>query len=80
MAFSARTATFNELKFSTLLFVRLGTCLATLPILGMIAVIQTFVYPDARIEHLVWTSMLLLLLTRGGGAVPADHFMPNVWV
>jgi len=39
--------------FSTLLFLGLGTRLATLPFLGMIAVIQTFVYQNAWIEHLV---------------------------
>ncbi len=71
----ARIATFNELTFSTLLFLGLATRLATLPFLGMIAVIQTFVYPNAWIEHLVWTSILLFLLTRGGGAVSVDHWI-----
>lgn len=69
----ARMATFNELTFSTLLFLGLATRLATLPFLGMIVVIQTFVYPNAWIEHLVWTSILLFLLTRGAGAVSVDH-------
>ena len=69
----ARIATFNELTFSTLLFLGLATRLATLPFLGMIAVIQTFVYPNAWIEHLVWSSLLLFLLARGGGALSLDH-------
>jgi putative oxidoreductase len=71
----ARMATFNELTFSTLLFLGLATRLATLPFLGMIVVIQTFVYPSAWIEHLVWTSILLVLLTRGGGALSVDHLI-----
>ncbi len=71
----ARMATFNELAFSTLLFLGLATRLATLPFLGMIVVIQTFVYPEAWIEHLVWTSILLLLLTRGAGALSVDHLI-----
>lgn len=71
----ARMATFNELTFSTLLFLGLATRLATLPFLGMIVVIQTFVYPNAWIEHLVWTSILLFLLTRGGGALSLDHLI-----
>lgn len=71
----ARMATFNELTFSTLLFLGLATRLATLPFLGMIVVIQTFVYPNAWIEHLVWTSILLFLLTRGGGALSVDHLI-----
>jgi putative oxidoreductase len=72
-ALMARMATFNELTFSTLLFLGLATRLATLPFLGMIAVIQTFVYPSAWVEHLVWTSILLFLLTRGGGALSLDY-------
>jgi len=72
-ALAARMATFNELTFSTLLIVGLGTRLATLPFLGMIAVIQTFVYPQAWIEHLTWASILLFLLVRGPGAVSLDH-------
>jgi len=71
----ARMATFNELTFSTLMFLGLATRLATLPFLGMIVVIQTFVYPNAWIEHLVWTSILLFLLTRGGGALSVDHLI-----
>jgi putative oxidoreductase len=71
----ARMATFNELTFSTLLFLGLATRLATLPFLGMIAVIQTFVYPNAWIEHLVWSSILLFLLTRGGGVLSLDHLI-----
>jgi putative oxidoreductase len=74
-ALMARVATFNELTFSTLLFVGLATRLATLPFLGMIVVIQTFVYPNAWVEHLVWSSILLFLLARGGGALSIDHLI-----
>jgi putative oxidoreductase len=71
----ARMATFNELTFSALLFLGLATRLATVPFLGMILVIQTFVYPNAWIEHLVWTSILLFLFTRGGGALSVDYLI-----
>jgi putative oxidoreductase len=74
-ALMARMATFNELTFSTLLFLGLATRLATLPFLGMIVVIQTFVYPNAWNEHLVWASILLFLLARGGGALSLDHLI-----
>ena len=74
-ALMARVATFNELVFSTLLIAGLGTRVATLPFFGMIATIQLFVYPDAWIEHLVWTSILLVLLTRGGGTISLDHLL-----
>ena len=65
-------ATF-ELGCSMLLIFGLGTRLATLPLLGMIAVIQTFVYPHAYSEHLTWASILLFLLTRGAGPWSLDR-------
>ena len=62
-----------EVGCSLLLLAGLGTRLATVPFLGMIATIQLFVYPQAWPEHLVWTSILAFLLTRGGGAISLDH-------
>ena len=62
-----------EIGCSVLLVLGLGTRLATLPLLGMIAVIQTVVYPGAYAEHLTWASILLFLLTRGGGAWSVDR-------
>jgi putative oxidoreductase len=65
-------ATF-EIGCSTLLIFGLAARLATLPLLGMIAVIQTFVYPNAYSEHLTWASILLFLLTRGAGPWSLDR-------
>jgi uncharacterized membrane protein YphA (DoxX/SURF4 family) len=65
--FAALLATTFELSCSTLLVLGLATRVATLPLLGMVAVMQTFVYPNAWSEHLTWGSILLFLLTRGGG-------------
>ena len=70
---AAVIATAIELGCSSLLIAGLATRLATLPLLGQIATIQLFVYPQAWREHLVWASILLLLLTRGGGAVSLDR-------
>jgi putative oxidoreductase len=71
---AAMAATF-EVGCSTLLLVGLGTRLAALPLIGMIMTIQLFVYPQAWSEHLVWGSILLMLLTRGGGAISLDHLI-----
>ena len=71
--FAALLATTFELSCSTLLVLGLATRVATLPLLGMVAVIQTFVYPNAWSEHLTWGSILLFLLTRGGGAISLDR-------
>ncbi len=72
---AARLAVFNELTFSVLLFLGLATRAATLPLLGMIAVIQTFVYPQAWTEHLLWASILIFILTRGPGVLSLDHLI-----
>ena len=74
-AVAARMAMVQELTIPILLFLGLATRVATLPLLGMIAVIQTFVYPNAFNEHLVWGSILLLLLTRGPGVFSLDHLI-----
>jgi putative oxidoreductase len=72
---AARLATFNELTFPVFLFVGLATRLATLPLLGMTFVIQTFVYPQAWTEHLMWASLLVFLLTRGPGVFSLDYLI-----
>jgi len=73
--FAAAMSTTFEIGCSVLLILGLGTRLATLPLLGMIAVIQTFVYPNAYAEHLIWGSILLFLLTRGGGPWSVDRLI-----
>jgi putative oxidoreductase len=69
---AASIATFFELGCPILLFLGLATRLATLPLLGMILIIQAFVYPDAWTDHLLWGSILVLLLTRGAGPFSVD--------
>jgi putative oxidoreductase len=79
---AARIAMAQELTVPILLFLGLATRIATLPLLGTIAVIQTFVYPNAYNDHLVWGSILVLVLTRGPGVFSVDYlierrFMPH---
>jgi putative oxidoreductase len=71
-AWAARLAAFNELTFPVLLVLGLATRLATLPLIGMILVIQTLVYPQAWVDHLLWGSILVFLLSRGPGAISLD--------
>jgi putative oxidoreductase len=70
---AATMAASFEIGCSILLILGVATRLATLPLLGMIAVIQTFVYPHAYAEHLTWASILLFLLTRGAGPWSVDR-------
>lgn len=72
---AARITMFNELTWPVFLFVGLATRFATLPVLGSITVIQVFVYPSAWTENLVWASILVMLLTRGAGALSLDFLI-----
>jgi putative oxidoreductase len=62
-----------ELGAPVLLVLGLCTRIATLPMIGMTLVIQTFVYPQAWVDHLIWMTLLLLLLSRGPGVFSLDH-------
>ena len=75
---AAPIATATELSMPVLLVLGLFTRLATLPLLGMIVVIQLFVYPDSWAEHLNWIALLLLILTRGPGAISLDRLIAPV--
>ncbi len=77
-AVAARIAMIQELTIPILLFLGLATRIATVPLLGMISVIQIFVYPNAYNDHLVWGSILVLLLTRGPGALSLDYLIERI--
>jgi putative oxidoreductase len=74
---AAQLAMAVELTVPLFLFAGLATRLATLPLLGMIGVIQLFVYPNAWSDHVLWGSALILLLTRGPGVLSIDHFIAH---
>ena len=78
-AVAAHLAAAVELGVPPFLFIGLATRVATLPLLGMIAVIQTVVYPDAWTDHLLWGSILVFLLTRGPGTISADALVSRLW-
>jgi putative oxidoreductase len=72
---AAPLATATELSMPVLLALGLFARLATLPLLGMVLVIQLFVYPQSWAEHLTWAALLLLILTRGPGAISLDRLI-----
>jgi len=74
-AVAALLAATAEHVFPMLLLMGLGTRLAALALLGMTLVIQTFVYPGAYATHGTWAALLLLLISRGAGAVSLDHWI-----
>jgi len=71
----AYLATAVELSMPALIIAGLATRLATLPLIGMTLFIQTFVYPMSWPDHLVWISLLGLLLARGPGAISLDALL-----
>lgn len=71
--FAAYMATYAEHLFPILLVLGLFTRLSALALLGMTAVIQVFVYPDAWPTHLTWAVPMLYLIGRGGGAWTIDQ-------
>jgi putative oxidoreductase len=72
---AANMALSIEIACPILLVLGLFTRGAVLVLLGMTAVIQTFVYPDAWPTHLQWTAMMLVLLCRGAGSLAVDHYL-----
>jgi putative oxidoreductase len=72
---AAALAASVELTCPVLLVLGLATRLATLPMLGMTFVIEAFVYPEDWIEHLMWASLLLFILTRGAGSISLDRWL-----
>jgi putative oxidoreductase len=71
--FAAHMATYAEHLFPVLLMLGLLTRLSALALLGMTAVIQIFVYPDAWPTHLSWAALMLYLIGRGAGPVSLDR-------
>ena len=71
----AHLAAYAEHLFPLLLVLGLATRVSALALLGMTAVIQVFVYPDAWPTHLSWAVLMLLLVQRGGGALSTDRLL-----
>lgn len=70
---AAHMATYAEHLFSILLILGLFTRFSAVAFLGMTAVIEVFVYPDAWPTHLSWAALLVYLVARGGGAWSLDR-------
>jgi putative oxidoreductase len=69
---AAYVAVSIELTAPVLLVLGLLTRATSLVLLGMTAVIEIFVYPQAWPTHLQWAAMLLVLLCRGPGKLSLD--------
>jgi putative oxidoreductase len=74
---AAYLSTTAEHVFPVLLMIGLASRLSALGLLCMTAVIQLFVYPDGWPDHILWISLLLLIIARGPGAISLDQLIWN---
>lgn len=72
---AAPLAAYAEHLFPLLLVLGLCTRLSAAALLGMTAVIELFVYPDAWPTHLLWSAVLIPLVAQGGGAWSLDRLL-----
>ena len=72
---AAYLATYSEHLFALMLFVGLGSRLGAAGMLGITAVIQLLVYPNAWPTHLGWAVLLLVIIAQGPGKLSLDHVL-----
>ncbi|MBB3354734.1 DoxX family protein [Rhizobium sp. L9] len=76
---AAVLATTAEVTGSILIFLGLFSRPAAIMLLCVISTIQLLVYPQNWPDHLLWTAPLLLILTRGAGAVSLDYLAARLF-
>lgn len=74
-AIAAQLATVAEHLLPVLLVLGLFARFSALGLLGMTAVIQIFVFPEAWVTHGLWATALLVVLAKGPGRVSLDHLL-----
>ena len=72
---AANMALSIEIAAPVLLVLGLFTRATVTVLMGMTAVIQTFVYPEAWPTHLQWVAMMVVLLCRGAGTLSVDYLL-----
>tara|TARA_R110002124_G_scaffold108954_1_gene261683 strand:+ start:3370 stop:3816 length:447 start_codon:yes stop_codon:yes gene_type:complete len=72
---AAHLATYAEHLFPVLLVLGLMSRGSALTLLGMTLVIEVFVYPLGWPTHLLWASVLLVILRFGGGRFSLDRLL-----
>lgn len=76
---AARLAAAAEHLFPILLVLGLASRFSAAALLGMTAVIQIFVYPDAWPTHGTWAALLLIIVVKGPGKLSLDRILPSLW-
>ena len=68
-----------ELGASTLVLVGLFTRAGVTALLGMTAVIEIFVYPEAWPDHIQWLAFMFIVFARGPGKISLDAVLFRKW-
>ncbi len=72
---AAYAGTFAEYFFALFLALGLATRYSALGLLGVTAVIQFLVFPDAWPTHILWFAILLYVFKNGGGNLSLDYLI-----
>jgi len=72
---AAYLSTVGEHIFPILLVLGFASRLSALGLFAMTMVIQLFVVPGGWPEHILWLSLLALIIARGPGAISIDHLI-----
>jgi putative oxidoreductase len=73
---TAYAVSYAEFILPVMLVIGFGTRFAALGLLAITALIQLYVMPQALWStHVYWAALLLVLLSRGPGALSIDHFI-----
>ena len=75
---AATMAASMELGLSTLVLLGFCTRLSALGLLGMVSVIQIFVYPNAWPDHIQWLAFMLFIVCRGPGKISLDYLLSRI--
>ncbi len=75
---AAYLATAAEITLGPLILAGFLTRYAALALLGMTAVIEIFVYPNAFDTHALWAASLLFLIKEGAGPISVDELIGRV--
>lgn len=76
---AATMAASMEVGLSSLILAGLLTRLSVLGLLGMVLVIQLFVYPTAWPDHIQWLAFMGVMLCRGPGAWSLDQLLGRLF-
>jgi putative oxidoreductase len=76
---AAYLGTATELIGSLLLFAGLLSRAAAFALLGLVSVIQLTVYPENWPDHILWASLLLMIITRGPGVFSLDYLFGRIF-